>query len=55
MPGVVALAPVKQNLLAPRYKFFTAAANLIHQTNFCDHKTLKKVLLDFKDGVPLNL
>jgi hypothetical protein len=32
---------------------FTAGNNLIHQANFCE--TLKKVLLNFKDVVPLNL
>jgi hypothetical protein len=32
---------------------FTVGNNLIHQANFCE--TLKKVLLNFKDDVPLNL
>jgi hypothetical protein len=42
-------------ILALRYKFFAEAANFIHQTNFCDCQTLKKVLLNLKDCVPLNL
>jgi hypothetical protein len=35
MSGVVAFAPVQRNLLATRYMFFAAGANLIHQANFC--------------------
>ncbi len=33
---------------------FAAGANLIHQAHFCNCLTLKKVVLNFKDGVLLN-
>jgi hypothetical protein len=36
MPGVVALAQVLQNLLAPLYKIIAAGTYLTHQANFCD-------------------